>query len=240
MRSSQQKNYEDTPKDRIITEEVINALQQAKVYWKETLSSTDMEFYYEFTLPTYWDYETREELIRPLFIKAGLIHKDDNPNRLKFFTKLESNFQWMHDKTDININPGNQYVICSLDLTAFSVSLDLVAAQYPPLTAIDSTCVPQLLKESHFEIKFGLDEFRASLMACLRIHCDTMPSAEFIDTMLEHYTEFKNVGSEKESPLLYLIFFFFFDRKKVVGSIETLYLTDRLKTYKLFTIGNTV
>ncbi|KAI7891362.1 uncharacterized protein EV154DRAFT_222816 [Mucor mucedo] len=45
--------------------------------------------------------------------------------------------------------------------------------------------VPQLLKQAHCVISFGLNEVRLSLIACVEKHCDTTLSSESIDDMLE-------------------------------------------------------
>lgn len=221
LRSSQQKNYELTPKDKIITEEAINALQQTICHWKETLDSTDTDFYYAFNLSTHWDYKTREELIRPLFVNAGLIQEDDSPDRLIFFTKLQSIFQFLqedkYDRGALKVKHGDQYVICSVDYKrAFSVNLELVSAQYPALTAKGNKCAPQLLKEAHFEIPFGLDELKMSLTACLKKHCDTMLSSEVFNTMIETisllYAKFNDVGCEifYKKTLHFILFLIFY------------------------------
>ncbi|KAI7895810.1 uncharacterized protein EV154DRAFT_493846 [Mucor mucedo] len=175
--------------DKICLEEAIAVLHQRVEYWKELLDSSNIDFYYAFTLPTQWDPEIREGLIRPLFIKANLIHESDGQGRLIFFTELQSTFRYMQlgsfsDK-NIEAQSGKQYIICSLDLqTEIFVDLELVSAQYPPaLKAIDSNYVPQLLNHTRFTIPFGPNEIRLLLTSCLKKYCKTIQALEIIDKM---------------------------------------------------------
>ncbi|KAI7891398.1 uncharacterized protein EV154DRAFT_223602 [Mucor mucedo] len=186
---SQQDSYERKAQDKTILEEVIKVLMEEVDYWKEKSNCTNMDFYYEFTLPTNWDYRIREELIQDLFIKAGLIDEYRNCGRLVFFTELESTFRYI--QSTINpiknegIQPGRQYVICSLDFqNRMNVDLELVTAQYPALTAINSRSVPQLSKKAHFEIAIELEELRLSLIARLKGHSNIILAPEVIDMML--------------------------------------------------------
>ncbi|KAG2211247.1 hypothetical protein INT47_006367 [Mucor saturninus] len=68
---------------------------------------------------------------------------------------------------------------------AHSMSLKLVSAQYPAFRSVQRKLMPQLLKQAHFVIPFGLKELRLSLIACVEKHCDTTLSSESIDDMLE-------------------------------------------------------
>ncbi|KAI7895811.1 uncharacterized protein EV154DRAFT_296322 [Mucor mucedo] len=177
--------------EKIVLQEAIDILQRHVYSWKERLNSSNMDFYYAFTLPTNWCPEIREELIRPLFIEANLIQEGDSQGRLIFFTELEPTFRNMqsdrYSLQNIEIRPGKQYVICSLDLqTEIHVNLELVSAQYPPaLKMTDNNYVPQLLNQTRFTIPFGLEEVRSSLIACLEKRCSTFSAPEVVDMMFE-------------------------------------------------------
>ncbi|KAG2193302.1 hypothetical protein INT47_008663 [Mucor saturninus] len=67
----------------------------------------------------------------------------------------------------------------------YSMDLKLVSVQYPTFRLAQRKLVPQLLKQAHFVIPFGLKELRLSLIACVEKHCDTTLSSESIDYMLE-------------------------------------------------------
>lgn len=131
--------------------------------------------YYHFTflVPTSWDYGIREELIRPLFIQAGLITESDHKGRLLFFTKLESIFEYMQFQYCGTINKsignGKQYIMHELYFIGnkLSVDLDLFSAHYPPATAIDKGYVPKSLKSICFNVSL-VSKLETGIESCLK------------------------------------------------------------------------
>ncbi|KAI7888040.1 uncharacterized protein EV154DRAFT_519042 [Mucor mucedo] len=104
----------------VITQEVIKFLQEEINNWESSLKCSKSDFCYAFTLPTEWNYEIQEKLIRPLFISAGLINKHDHCDILLFFTPLESMFRYIQTENNylarkMELEHGRQYVMCSLD-----------------------------------------------------------------------------------------------------------------------------
>ncbi|KAI7891408.1 uncharacterized protein EV154DRAFT_551577 [Mucor mucedo] len=191
---SKQQSFDTTALYALLYEEAIDLLQKILDHCKQELNSVNMDFYYSLNLPTSWDYEIREELFLPLFVKAGLLHENDGPGRLVFFTMLELNFQCMQMNSTYhkarNIKYGDQRVICTIDYQgAYSVDFKLVSVQYPAFKLERRTLVPQLLKQAHFVIPFGLKELRLSLIACVEKHCDTTLSSESIDDLLEKLSQ---------------------------------------------------
>lgn len=81
----QQNCYKYDMVDNLIISEVVNSLQTHANYWEKELKSSSMDFRYALILPTHWDDEIRDKLIRPLFIQAGLINKNDHHGNLFFF-----------------------------------------------------------------------------------------------------------------------------------------------------------
>ncbi|KAI7888093.1 uncharacterized protein EV154DRAFT_321732 [Mucor mucedo] len=149
-----------------------------------------MKCCYSLNLPTSWDYEIKEELFLPLFVKAGLLHENDGPGRLVFCSMLELSFQnmqmetYQHNARDIKYS--DQRVMCTIDYQGtYSVDLKLVSAQYPAFRLSNRELVPQLLKQAHFVVPFGLKELQSSLIACVEKHCDTTLSSKFVNDMLE-------------------------------------------------------
>ncbi|KAI7891413.1 uncharacterized protein EV154DRAFT_223925 [Mucor mucedo] len=174
----------------LLCKEAIDLLQIIRYYYELGLNSVDMDFCYSLNFPTSWDYEIREELFLPLFVKAGLLHENDSPGRLVFFSMLELNFQNIqagrYNYADRNLKYGDQRVMCTIDYQGtYSVDLKLVSAQYPAFRLAQRKLVPQLLKQTHFVIPFGPKELRLSLIACVEKHCDTTLSSESIDNMLD-------------------------------------------------------
>ncbi|KAG2193300.1 hypothetical protein INT47_008661 [Mucor saturninus] len=103
----------------------------------------------------------------------------------------------------------------------YSVDLKLVSAQYPAFRLEQRKLVPQLLKQAHFVVPFGLKEIRLSLLACVIKHCDTTLSSESIDDMLEKLSQKYN-GFER---------FYFRELKELYISAE---LHENRLIFKLF------
>ncbi|KAI7891436.1 uncharacterized protein EV154DRAFT_224349 [Mucor mucedo] len=186
---SKQQSFDNTALYALLYEKAIYLLQKIVDHYKKKLNSAK-DFCYSLNLPTSWDYKIREELFRPLFVKAGLLHENDGPGRLLFFSMLELNFQNLQMKRGIpdatNLKYGDQRVMCTIDYQGtYSVDLKLVSAQYPAFRLAQRKMVPQLLKQTHFVIPFGPNELRLSLIACVEKHCDTTLSSESIDDMLD-------------------------------------------------------
>ncbi|KAI7891355.1 uncharacterized protein EV154DRAFT_222628 [Mucor mucedo] len=133
---SEQQSFDNTAMYAAIYEAAMELLQLLLYDYKQELNSVNMDFCYSLNLPTSWDYKIREELFLPLFVKAGLLHENDGPGRLVFFSMLELNFQNMQMyrrlQKGTNIKYGDQRVICTIDYqVTYSVDLKLVSAQYP-------------------------------------------------------------------------------------------------------------
>lgn len=179
LRASQTNSVYDTH-DSLIKQEVIFFLQEKINSWASILKCSKSDFCYAFTLPTKWSYQIQEQLIRPLFISAGLISKYNHRDRLLFFTQLESIFRYIQSGNNylsrhIEIEHGRQYAICSLDFVEekIYVNLDFSSAQYPSLTSIDSKYVPQSLKSINFVFPFEL-KVKARIQAIIEKRCNTL------------------------------------------------------------------
>jgi hypothetical protein len=79
----------------IVNEAIENALKSIEQQTTETNKERE-DFkntaHFIFVAPTEWKYDIRDEIIRPLFIAAGLIGETDHPNRLLFFTEVDCFF----------------------------------------------------------------------------------------------------------------------------------------------------
>lgn len=110
-------------------------------------------------LSTHWGHDIREKLIRPLFIEAGLISKDDHHKRLLFFTTLESDCRYIqsqkneegdiNERMSIKIENGMEYAIYGLNFenNKLLVTLDLFSAHYPFVSTLDINYVTKLLNQ---------------------------------------------------------------------------------------------
>ncbi|KAI7867628.1 uncharacterized protein EV154DRAFT_582688 [Mucor mucedo] len=160
------------------------------------IDCSEAEFCYAFAIPTGWNDNTREELIRPLFVKSRLINEDNNVRQLYVFNQLELNFRYLQSGSwpspSITAKQGHQYIIMYLDSNQevdVNLSLSLVSACYPDLKTVDSQYIPQLLKGFDFKIPFGSHKVKSSLTTCLENFCDSKLVLEIIDQMLETINE---------------------------------------------------
>ncbi|KAI8079241.1 hypothetical protein BDF21DRAFT_37888 [Thamnidium elegans] len=79
---------------------------------------------YVFVVPSEWEEEIREDLIRPIFISAGLISKEDHKDRLLFLTDLECIFYNSEDSdiTKYLSNRGKTTVLCRLSFIEYDIA----------------------------------------------------------------------------------------------------------------------
>lgn len=183
------KSYIHDLRYRKFLQEAIIILQKIQCDWEHEKKCSYMDFYYTTIIPADWDYEIREEFVRPLFVKAGLIHENDGRGRLVFFSKIEPIFYSMQEDPNIlrgvEIKPGDQYILCTLDYhNTLCVNLVLISAQYPAFTVAESKWVPQLLKQVQFKIPIKSTGLRLSLITYLKERCHTTVPPEVVDAML--------------------------------------------------------
>ncbi|KAI7893683.1 uncharacterized protein EV154DRAFT_139599 [Mucor mucedo] len=174
----------------VVQQMAIKVLQGHANIRKQELNCSEAELCYVFTIPTGWNENIKEELIRPLFIKSGVLNEEDDQGRLIFFTDLELNFRYLQSRRfrefNVAMNQGHQYIIMSLYFQQeIRVNLNLVSAQYPSFKTVDSGYVPQLLKDFHFTISLRSHNVKSSLTTCLEKFCDSELVLKIIDQMLQ-------------------------------------------------------
>lgn len=169
--ANNQANCADNRYEMLVQQGVKRSLQHLQKCDPSALirvtTDPDMQCHYAITLPTIWEIEVREELIRPLFIESGLIAKHDTPSRLLFFSQLESDFRYIQSldqdkclKMNSTIKNGQQYIMCELKLTQneLLVNVDLFSAHYPPITtSTDNSFKVKLLESTSFAIALDLE-----------------------------------------------------------------------------------
>lgn len=127
------------------------------------LNRQPSDYHFAISIPSYWDSRIKEELIRPLFIDAGLINNDDRLERLHIFDQAKSTFRYIQSpsynynstKLKSHIGVGKQCILCIFDLKPGNICLTLTAfkSQYPSLTSIDRYNVAQVIKSIRFKMK---------------------------------------------------------------------------------------
>lgn len=132
--------------------------------------------HFVFLVPSGWEDEDHQKLIRSIFIQAKLIEEDDHINRLLFFTKPETIFKlFQHPQyiPELGLHQGiekhQQYMLCRLKLKGqeLSVTLDLVHFDNPfKLPVIDNSLIFNLLKSVSFRVSLDND-ISNSIRTCL-------------------------------------------------------------------------
>ncbi|KAI9263515.1 hypothetical protein EDC94DRAFT_606987 [Helicostylum pulchrum] len=88
--------------------------------------------HYIFVVPSEWEEEIREVLLRPMLVQADLISKNDHKDRLLFCSELESICYYLTGQYKVNtcLERGNNTIVCTLspvEKNAILIKLDLVS-----------------------------------------------------------------------------------------------------------------
>ncbi|KAG2198443.1 hypothetical protein INT47_009020 [Mucor saturninus] len=121
---------------------LVNDIKTEHFVTEEHENANVFKFHYVFIVPTEWEYSIREDMLRPMFITSGLISETDHPNRLLFFTKLQSILQLIqHPKFQISnrIKKSTQYLMCGIVQAEDSLRLNLDAFEFKDSVADSST-----------------------------------------------------------------------------------------------------
>jgi hypothetical protein len=141
----------------------------AKFLRKYAGRSMNYNCYYLFVIPVEWEDAMKEEIIRPLFIAAGLINANDHACRLLFPNRLECISEWFQDYYNIGVRRYSgydklvkcqQYLSCTLRLTAankISVNWNMFELKARFIEAVGSrlTTTPKVSKSMFVEIDPG-------------------------------------------------------------------------------------
>jgi hypothetical protein len=129
----------------------------------------DFNCHYLFVVPVEWEDAMKEEIIRPLFIAAGLINANDHACRLLFPNRLECISEWFQDYYNIGVPrysgydklvKGHQYLSCTLRLTtANNISINWnmfeLKARFTEAVGSRLTTTPKVSKSMFLEIDPG-------------------------------------------------------------------------------------
>lgn len=164
LESIQYKKIQDD-KDKFFIRSVSEYLELLVNDHKETLEkqigNPRISFHYVFVVPTKWNFSIRKNVLRPIFIQAKLISKQDHEDRILFFTQLESIFQLIQSKeykkkpsTIQKFKQGGQHIICktSIGHETLSATVDIIQAEYSRLDMTDATLVPRLLYSTNISM----------------------------------------------------------------------------------------
>ncbi|GAA5798473.1 hypothetical protein HPULCUR_003877 [Helicostylum pulchrum] len=124
--------------------------------------------HYVFVVPSEWEEEIREVLIRPIFVRANLISKDDHKDRLLFCTDIEA-FYYDITRNQYPVGPmlaRNTIIgrIVVVEESKMSIKLDSILIGNPLFNFSNSLLFPKLVaSNSSFlttnDVKNGIREF---------------------------------------------------------------------------------
>ncbi|KAG2195823.1 hypothetical protein INT47_010033 [Mucor saturninus] len=164
---------------------------------KPSISNSDYNFL--FIVPTRWTNDIQEGLLRPLYIRAGLIQKHDHPDRLLFSSQLDFDFcylQYLEDdmptySMNTKIGNGRQYILYAFNFsnTHLSITLDLFSAHYSPVLTTKGNYVPRVLNSVYFIVPLP------SYVQESHIDSDSMDQPSSSDTI--NADEWEQSGSDE-------------------------------------------
>ncbi|GAA5808768.1 hypothetical protein MFLAVUS_002164 [Mucor flavus] len=130
------------------------------------VENTD-KLHYLFVVPSEWEEEIREVLIRPLFVRANLISKDDHKDRLLFCTDVESICYYITEHRFDNIELSRNTLIGAINTVEESkvtIKLYSILIGNPLFDFSNSLLFPKLLASNSLflttnDVKKGIREF---------------------------------------------------------------------------------
>ncbi|KAG2233263.1 hypothetical protein INT48_001712 [Thamnidium elegans] len=120
--------------------------------------------HYVLVVPSEWEEEIREVLIRPIFVQANLISKDEHQDRLLFCSEIESVYYYLSDYFTEMIRNTILGRIVAVEENQVSIRLDLILTGNPLFDFSGSVTRPKIMnsKETSLtsdDVKNGIREF---------------------------------------------------------------------------------
>ncbi|KAI9263651.1 hypothetical protein EDC94DRAFT_85884 [Helicostylum pulchrum] len=105
-------------------------------------------FHYAFIVPSEWEEEIREDIIRPIFVQSGLISNEDHQDRLLFFSDIESMFY------NRSFERGENTILCRLspDEGKITVKFDLIQTMSTLYDFPNAKLFPKVMKSSSVSV----------------------------------------------------------------------------------------
>ncbi|GAA5804199.1 hypothetical protein HPULCUR_009686 [Helicostylum pulchrum] len=101
-------------------------------------------FHYAFIVPSEWEEEIRDDIIRPIFVKSGLISNEDHQDRLLFFSDIESMFY------RYPFERGNNTILCRItpDEGKADIKFDLIQTSSTLYNFPNANLFPKVMESS--------------------------------------------------------------------------------------------
>ncbi|KAG2237166.1 hypothetical protein INT48_004668 [Thamnidium elegans] len=115
------------------------------------------ELHHIFIIPSEWEEEMREVLLRPLFVQADLISKDDHKDRLLFCSELECICYSMKDLNEdgFYLERGKNTIVCRLspiERNEILIKLDLVSTVNSIFDFPDAIIYPKVVRSNFLSL----------------------------------------------------------------------------------------
>ncbi|GAA5812921.1 hypothetical protein MFLAVUS_006382 [Mucor flavus] len=113
-------------------------------------------FHYALIVPSEWEEEMREDIIRPIFVQSGLISNEDHQDRLLFFSDIESIYYELKDENDqpYSFERGQNTILCRLspDEEKIVVKFDLIETTNTLFNFPNAKFFPKVMKSSSVSV----------------------------------------------------------------------------------------
>ncbi|KAI8047276.1 hypothetical protein BDF21DRAFT_210705 [Thamnidium elegans] len=124
--------------------------------------------HYVLNVPSEWEEEIREVLIRPIFVQANLISKDDHQDRILFCSDIESAYYYLSDPKNENFTETTRNTILgrivAVEENQVLIKLDLMLIGNPLFDFSDSVTRLKIMNSNAIlltsdDVKDGIREF---------------------------------------------------------------------------------
>ncbi|GAA5806599.1 hypothetical protein HPULCUR_012139 [Helicostylum pulchrum] len=105
-------------------------------------------FHYAFIVPSKWEEEIRDDIIRPIFVQSGLISNEDHQDRLLFFSDIESIFY------RYSFERGDNTILCRItpDEGKVDIKFDLIQTSSTLYNFPNAKLFPKVMKSSSVSV----------------------------------------------------------------------------------------
>ncbi|KAG2230313.1 hypothetical protein INT48_002738, partial [Thamnidium elegans] len=160
-------------------------------------------FHYVFILPSDWEEEIKEVLIRPLFVQANLILKDDHKDRLLFCSDIESICYRLTNwsKLGVFLERGKDTIICRLifnEQDQVLIKMDLISVANPLFDHADSILFPKVVRSNSFSLT--RDDINNAIREFLKIDFSFIVKKKIKDIVMKSLSESEDTDLMK--PLI--------------------------------------
>ncbi|GAA5812881.1 hypothetical protein MFLAVUS_006340 [Mucor flavus] len=143
---------------------------------KNTIEKNELEienfdlFHYALIVPSEWEEEMREDIIRPIFVQSGLISNEDHQDRLLFFSDIESICYGLIDGNGqtYSFKRGQNTILCRLspDEEKTVVKFDLIETTNTLFDFPNANFFPKVMKSS--SVSVTADDVKGRIKEFLR------------------------------------------------------------------------